>query len=281
VLDLTPERRELTPRRRTQSRPASGLGLLFKTAISVAGQSLRVAQQTANVLRLAPSIVSAVARTVTRTVEEPLPEEAGRRAPRTPFNAAITQRRRWAFCSVPRADVERVERAAQLSGDAIVRALVAGGLRRWLIDHESLPASPLVAAVPSDGLFARLPTQLSDPKDRLHALRGGASVRPIPTRLRLSERIRSFNLVLSTGAGPNVPLYLAGAELTGYYPVAAIADGHGLTITAIRHRDRLFFGITSCRELVPDADRLATYVRDELRVLKKAVRKPLEWVGGA
>ena len=284
VLDLSPERRELTPRRRSQSQSRSGtggLGQLFKTAISVASQSLRVAQQTANVLRLAPSIVSAVARSVTRSVEEPAAEEVGRRAPRTPFNAAITQRRRWAFCSVPRTDVERIERAAQLSGDAVVRALTAGGLRRWLVEHESLPAAPLVAAVPADGLFARLPTQHADPKERLHALRGGAAVRPIPARLRTTDRINAFNLVLSTAAGPNVPLYLAGAELTGYYPVSAIADGHGLTIAVIRHRDRLYFGITACRELVPDADRLATYIRDELRVLKKAVRKPLEWVGGA
>jgi WS/DGAT/MGAT family acyltransferase len=63
-------------------------------------------------------------------------------------------------------------------------ALCAGALRRWLADHDALPDSPLVAAVPvsirteaekgTNGnkvstMLAPLPTHLDDPRDRLTA----------------------------------------------------------------------------------------------------------------
>jgi diacylglycerol O-acyltransferase len=86
-------------------------------------------------------------------------------------------------------------------------------------------------------------------------------------RLRLLERANPFNLFVSNVPGPNVRLYFAGAELLTYYPLSAIADGQGLNITVISYRDSMFFGLIACRELVPDLDRMADYVVEELAVL--------------
>jgi diacylglycerol O-acyltransferase len=86
----------------------------------------------------------------------------------------------------------------------------------------------------------------------------------LSARLRLFERVAPFNLIISNVPGPPVSLYLAGAELEAYYPVSAISDGNGLNITVMSYRGNLFFGLVSCRELVPDLDAMAGYLRAEL-----------------
>ena len=79
------------------------------------------------------------------------------------------------------------------------------------------------------------------------------------------ERASPYNLIISNVPGPDVPLYLAGAELLAYYPVSAIFDGNGLNITVMSYRGTMYFGLVACRELVPDLDRLAGYLHSELQ----------------
>ncbi len=95
----------------------------------------------------------------------------------------------------------------------------------------------------------------------------------LSARLRLLERVSPFNLIISNVPGPNIPLYCAGAELQAYYPVSAITDGQGMNITVMSYRDRLYFGLIGCRELVPDIDVLAGYLADELHTLTGAVER--------
>jgi len=89
----------------------------------------------------------------------------------------------------------------------------------------------------------------------------------LAARLRLVEQVRPFNLIVSNVPGPNIPLYLAGVPLQAYYPVSAIADGQGLNITVLGYLGQLHFGVLACRELVPDVDKIATYLADELSAL--------------
>jgi diacylglycerol O-acyltransferase len=58
--------------------------------------------------------------------------------------------------------------------------------------------------------------------------------------------------------------------LLAYHPLSAIADGQGLNITVMSYRDTMFFGLTACRELVPDADRLADHLCSEIDMLVSA-----------
>jgi diacylglycerol O-acyltransferase len=147
-------------------------------------------------------------------------------------------------------------------------------------------------------MLAAMPTNLSDPGERLGAMheamraakdQHGAipaslladvsqfampalanQVWRLSARLRLLERVNPFNLIISNIPGPNVPLYFAGAELLAYYPVSALVDGQGLNITVMSYRGKLFFGLIACRELVPDLDVMAGYLRDELDALTSA-----------
>jgi WS/DGAT/MGAT family acyltransferase len=91
--------------------------------------------------------------------------------------------------------------------------------------------------------------------------------------LRLSERHPVVhNLILSNVPGPPIPLYMAGARLTGLYPLGPIMDGAGLNATVLSNEDRIGFGFIACRELVPDLWTLADAVPVELDALDAAVR---------
>ena len=92
----------------------------------------------------------------------------------------------------------------------------------------------------------------------------------LAARLRLIERINAFNLIISNVPGPNIPLYYAGARLEAYYPLSAITDGQGLNITVMSYGGKLHFGLIADRYLVPDLDRMASYLADELAELTKA-----------
>jgi WS/DGAT/MGAT family acyltransferase len=108
------------------------------------------------------------------------------RAPRTPLNGTITAHRRFAFGSLPMSDVKLVKNHFGMTVNDVVMAVTTSALRRWLLDHDALPAVPLVAAVPvsvrtedqsgSHGnqvsaMLAELPTQLRDPATRLRRVR--------------------------------------------------------------------------------------------------------------
>jgi len=86
----------------------------------------------------------------------------------------------------------------------------------------------------------------------------------------LLHRLPPFNLTISNVPGPNIPVYLCGAKLLAHYPVSVITDGQGLNITVVGYLGRLHFGLTACRELIPDIDALASYVADELDILLEA-----------
>jgi WS/DGAT/MGAT family acyltransferase len=91
--------------------------------------------------------------------------------------------------------------------------------------------------------------------------------------LRLSERHPVVhNLILSNVPGPPIPLYMAGARLTGLYPLGPVTDGAGLNVTVLSNEDRIGFGFIACRELVPDLWQLADDVRLELAALVDAVK---------
>src|SRR4051794_14203402 len=70
----------------------------------------------------------------------------------------------------------------------------------------------------------------------------------------LFGRVRPpLNLVISNVPGPRIPLYMAGAQMTGHFPVSVITDGVGLNMTVMSYRDNVDFGIVCDRELIDDA----------------------------
>jgi diacylglycerol O-acyltransferase / wax synthase len=322
VLDTTPEGRpaEDVPERVTESAP-SAISMLARSAWSLAGNPIRGARLTYSLARSLPTLAASPARPRLPVIDRLLGRDAkvvlaspGLRAPATPFNKPIGPHRRWAFRTVPFEDVRAVKNASGTTVNDVVMALCAGVLRRWLDDHDALPDVPLVAAVPVSvrteeqkgtggnrvsTMMAALPTNLSDPAERLQAAHeamraakeqhgampadlladvtqfampalAGQAAR-LSARLRLVERINPFNLIISNVPGPNIPLYYAGARLLQYYPLSAIAEGQGLNITVMSYDGGLHFGLIADRDLVPDLEVMAGYLVEELKVLVHAV----------
>jgi diacylglycerol O-acyltransferase len=154
------------------------------------------------------------------------------RAPRTPFNGHITPHRRFAYGSVDLADVKRVKNQFEMTVNDVVMTLTASALRRWLLDHDALPGTPLVVAVPvsvrAEGsgwhegdlgnhvsvMTAELPTHLADPLERLEFMRES-----------MHEAKRHFEAVPATilqDLATVIPTALSGLAARGLFRLATV-----------------------------------------------------------
>lgn len=150
-------------------------------------------------------------------------------------------------------------------------------------------------------MLAPLPTNVTDPGLRLQIVRSATQVAKaqqavIPQGLvdqisdfavpaltaraarvvfatGLLHRLPPFNVTISNVPGPNVPVYMCGARLVAHYPMSVVTDGQGLNITLVGYLGQLHFGLVSCRELVPDIDKLVGYLPEELALLAEAAEK--------
>jgi WS/DGAT/MGAT family acyltransferase len=113
---------------------------------------------------------------------DPIPQTP---APKTPFNRSITPHRRWAFFSMPLAEVKRVKSAFDVTLNDVVMAISASALRRYLEEKRALPKDPLIAMVPVSvrseserqeytnrvtSILATLATDIEDPVERLQTI---------------------------------------------------------------------------------------------------------------
>ncbi len=102
-------------------------------------------------------------------------------APRTALNAHVTGRRNIAYAQLDLEDVKTVKNHFGMTVNDVVMTLVSGVLRRFLLDHDQLPDSSLVALLPvsvhgqpggsganqvSNRLIT-LETRIADPAERL------------------------------------------------------------------------------------------------------------------
>ena len=188
LLDVSPEGRELPFVEWPHEAQPGNFNLLARSVLSLARQPMRATRLSLELLRSAPSVLRSSARPrlpfIARDASAVL-SRPSLRAPKTPFNAPITPHRRFAFCALSLQDIKAVKNAAGMTVNDVVLALSTGALRRWLEDHDALPDSPLVAAVPISirtpeqagtagnqisGMLAALPTHLASPLDRLRAV---------------------------------------------------------------------------------------------------------------
>lgn len=103
--------------------------------------------------------------------------------PKVSFNGAISARRLFATCSLPLEAIKAVRKAAAVSVNDVVLAVVAGALRSWLDARGEHRSGPLIAGVPVgthdpaaeprlggnqvSNLFTSLGTDIADPVQRL------------------------------------------------------------------------------------------------------------------
>ena len=118
-------------------------------------------------------------------------QRPSRHAPRTTFNGKISPHRRWVFGQLALGDFKEVKTAFGCTLNDVVVAVCAGAVRRWLVDHDELPAEPLVAQIPVSvrtseqvGTYGNrillssttLYTNIADPAERLRRTSEALSV---------------------------------------------------------------------------------------------------------
>jgi diacylglycerol O-acyltransferase len=68
--------------------------------------------------------------------------------PKTSFNGRVSAHRRFAFGRLPLDEVKQVKNHYGYTVNDVVVAICAGAVRCWLIEHDELPDTPLIAQVP-------------------------------------------------------------------------------------------------------------------------------------
>jgi WS/DGAT/MGAT family acyltransferase len=106
-------------------------------------------------------------------------------APHTPWNAAISPRRRVAFARIGLDDAKEVKNAFGVKLNDVVLAVIAGALRNYLAKHDGVPHDSLIAVCPISvrtdeetgmsgnkvsAMFTSLATDIDDPVERLRAI---------------------------------------------------------------------------------------------------------------
>ncbi len=182
--DTTPKVREVPPPRRARATHEYQLGVveLLRAAVSNAGA------QYVKLGKMLPQGAKAVG-TLARMLSKRKSTRDGRslnvgRAPRTIFNASITNQRSYATLSLSLDELKALGRRAGGTVNTVVMAMCASALRKFLADRNQLPDKPLIAIVPVSlrsaddsalnnqvsAIRVDLATDIVDPAERFKAI---------------------------------------------------------------------------------------------------------------
>ncbi len=84
------------------------------------------------------------------------------------------------------------------------------------------------------------------------------------------------NFALSNMPGPPIPMYLCGAELVWGIGLGPMMPGMGLFVTVTSTLDRFTYGITACREMMPDPEFFQQCLYDSYAETKAELGKALK-----
>jgi len=226
-------------------------------------------------------------------------------APETPLNVPIGPHRRFVAVTNDLDDFKTVKNAFGGTVNDVVLAVVAGALRSWLTSRgRRTEGVEMRALVPvsvrneheREGAGNRivvmrgpLPIYISDPLNRLrfvtNAMDGlkeskqalGAEVISSaqnfapPTILAQASRLnfstRLFNLIVTNVPGPQFPLYVLGREMVQAIPVAFLPQNHAMAIAIMSYNGQMNFGLLGDFDALPDIDRIAESISEELQTL--------------
>jgi diacylglycerol O-acyltransferase len=243
-------------------------------------------------VRATREVLGAAGHWLRRAVEEPGHLLERPRAPRTSFNRHVGAQRGFVFGSLPLAEIKAVKNHFGVTVNDVVLAVIAGTMRRYLLDRGELPDTPLRTSIAvslrtdDDDPFSNrittagvsLATHLGDPAARLRAIAedadlakqraraGGKDVLEMMAMLPpalvgpmtslappdLVREVSGYNLIVSSVRGSSTPLYMAGARTTAMYPMSIIQTGGGINVTCVSYGDDVDVGMTIDPSLIPD-----------------------------
>jgi diacylglycerol O-acyltransferase len=106
-------------------------------------------------------------------------------------------------------------------------------------------------------MFSALMGMLPAP---VQAIAGALAYAPFP----------AFNMVSTNVPGPQVPLYTMGKKMLAYYPYVPVGYAVGCGCAIVSYDQKIYFGLTSDVQAMPDVERLRDYLDESYRELLKA-----------
>jgi WS/DGAT/MGAT family acyltransferase len=154
MLDLSPQPRDVRAvrDRRTPGADTYGIAELAGAGLRhTAGQIVKLGRALPTLARTAVQLLRPARGTATLDESTPRPRLTVPThwfGPRTALSSNVTNQRVFASVSVPLAEAKRIAKAHGASLNEVVLAICSGALRHHLAEAHSLPAEPLLAAVP-------------------------------------------------------------------------------------------------------------------------------------
>jgi len=227
--------------------------------------------------------------------------------PQTRFSGNVSAHRVFEAVGVPLADFKTIrQQVGGVTLNDLFLALVGGALHKYLGEKRELPETSMIAGVPmtlrgeekggdrgNQVGFTFMPvySEIGDPLLRLRAIADSAQTSkrvtdavgkelardlleylpgPIGEALVRNIRLPGIGLIVSNVRGPDVPLYMAGAQLVNYSPISIAIDGIGLNVTGFSYNGTMWICAVSCREMMPDPARFAECLRSSFEELRDA-----------
>jgi WS/DGAT/MGAT family acyltransferase len=236
---------------------------------------------------------------------------AARPPAESPLNVPIGAQRRFGTATLDLEDFKRVRKAHGGTINDVVLAVITGALRAWLMTRQEnvgvrhtiramVPVSVQEATdrTPSSrvaGFIVDLPTGEPDPIMRLNRISfemaqhkaaghmvGARSLVALtgftpPTLHAMGARLagdlsRVANVVVTNVPGPQTPLYVAGAQLLGAYPVLPLTRNMAVTIGLTSYNGGVFFGLNADRDAMDDIDVLTACLSEAMDELLDTTR---------
>jgi WS/DGAT/MGAT family acyltransferase len=237
-------------------------------------------------------------------------DPASRRAqtPTMKMSGRTSGRRAFAPLSLSLARVKALGKSLGGTVNDIFLAVAAHGFRRFLIEIDDLPDTPVVInsarsyRLPEHGQFGNrivaihphLATTLDDPIERLRAIQAamaverlrteydeamlGAPEKPYGARDRRAlfaaragegTAILPGNIGLSNVPGPAGRRSYAGMAQLANYPAPVFGSGRAMNITSRRNGDFLDMGVMTDPTKIPDAGLIARYVTEAVETYER------------
>jgi WS/DGAT/MGAT family acyltransferase len=227
-------------------------------------------------------------------------------ASETPLNVEVGPSRRFDWIPMEVGRFKAVKNTLGGTLNDVVLATVSGALRRFFIARGANPdVMDVRAQVPVSvrtederghlgnrvtELVAPLPVHLADPVARLDAVRrtmgdlkeskqalGGEVLTAIadwtvPNLLvqavRLGQRARPFNLIVTNVPGPQIPLYFLGCQMRTTYPVVPLFHNLCLVVGLFSYDGGLYWGLNADWEQVPDLHDFVAAIQESFEELE-------------
>jgi WS/DGAT/MGAT family acyltransferase len=232
------------------------------------------------------------------------PGDLAGRKPRTRFDQPISAHRVVDAVGISLADCQIIrQHIDDITINDIFMAATGGAIRKYLERKGELPARTLNAMVPmstrggnkamdAGNQFGMAPmalrTDIADPVERVLAIRRGTTktkaatsalgkdlaaklVQVIPAvvaeQLVRLGIVSLCNVTVSNVRGPDLPLYMAGAQLELFLAVSIVFDGIGLNVTGFSYNGTLWVCFVACRDMLPDPEEFGDCLKESFAEL--------------